>query len=371
MRNDPSTMKRKPIMVMAGGTGGHIYPALAVADRLREQGVPLLWLGSRRGMENRIVPPTGIALLTIAVSGLRGRGPWSMLAAPFKLLYALLQALSIIARTRPAAVLGMGGFASGPGGLAAWLLRIPLLVHEQNAIAGYTNRMLAPLATRLMEAFPNAFQRRNVIHTGNPVRADIAAVAAPPRHHDDDALHVLVLGGSQGARALNQNVPAALGQIVDKQIGFAISVWHQSGVDKLEATRESYRGAALPATITVRVDAYIEQMAEAYRWADLVICRAGALTIAELSAAGVASVLVPFPYAVDDHQSANARYLASAGAALLLPESELNPSRLAAVLAEFAGEPERGARMAVCARALGRPQATDTVAALCMEVAYA
>lgn len=368
MRNDPSTMKRKPIMVMAGGTGGHIYPALAVADRLREQGVPLLWLGSRRGMENRIVPPTGISLLTIAVSGLRGRGPWSMLMAPFKLLYALLQALSIIARTRPAAVLGMGGFASGPGGLAAWLLRIPLLVHEQNAIAGYTNRILAPLATRLMEAFPNSFQRRSAIHTGNPVRADIAAIDAPPRRRGDDALHVLVLGGSQGARALNQNLPAALALIGN---GIAISIWHQSGADKLEATREGYRGAALPATISVRVDAYIEQMAEAYRWADLVICRAGAMTIAELSAAGVASVLVPFPYAVDDHQSANARYLASAGAALLLQESELNPARLAAVLTEFAGEPERGARMAVSARALGRPQATEAVAALCMEVAYA
>jgi UDP-N-acetylglucosamine--N-acetylmuramyl-(pentapeptide) pyrophosphoryl-undecaprenol N-acetylglucosamine transferase len=371
MRNDAGTSRRKPIIVMAGGTGGHIYPALAVAHRLREQGVPLLWLGSRRGMENRIVPPTGIDLLTIAVSGLRGRSPLSLLLGPFKLAYALLQALSIIARARPAAVLGMGGFASGPGGLAAWLLRIPLLVHEQNAIAGYTNRLLAPLATRLMTAFPNTFPRRMAIHIGNPVRTEIAAVEMPPRRHDDGALRVLVLGGSQGARALNQALPSALALAASRIPSQRFEVWHQAGADKLDAARAAYASAQLPANVHARIDAYIEQMADGYRWADVVVCRSGAMTIAELSAAGVASVLVPFPYAVDDHQTANARYLSDAGAAILLPESELSVERLAGVLAEFAKEPARSERMAVAARTLGRPQATEEVAAICMEVAYA
>jgi UDP-N-acetylglucosamine--N-acetylmuramyl-(pentapeptide) pyrophosphoryl-undecaprenol N-acetylglucosamine transferase len=346
---------------------------LAVALRLRELGVPLLWLGSRRGLENRIVPPTGIKLMTIAVSGLRGRGWASVLLAPFKLIYALLQALRIIWQSRPAAVLGMGGFASGPGGVAAWLLRIPLLIHEQNAIAGCTNRLLAPLATRLMQAFPNTFKRPDAVCTGNPVRAEITAIAPPPRMHSDAGLHVLILGGSQGARALNECVPQAIAELRATQSDLEsvrrMHVWHQAGADKLDVTRALY--ANLSNRVDVRIDAYIERMDEAYAWADVVLCRAGAMTVAELSAAGVASVLIPFPYAVDDHQTANAHFLVDVDAALLVTESELSAARLAGVLRELAINPARAEQMAAKARAMGRPQATAEIASLCMEVAYA
>jgi UDP-N-acetylglucosamine--N-acetylmuramyl-(pentapeptide) pyrophosphoryl-undecaprenol N-acetylglucosamine transferase len=363
----------RPILIMAGGTGGHIFPALAVARRLRERGVPLLWMGSRAGMENRIVPQAGIRLLTVAVTGLRGRGALALLSAPFKLLLALSQALLLMLRNRPAAVLGMGGFASGPGGLAAWLLRVPLLLHEQNAVLGYTNRLLAPLATRLMEAFPGTFQRPDVVHTGNPVRAEIAAIVPPEdRAREAGRMRILVLGGSQGARVLNDIVPAALVELRIAADGrrpaaTAIEVWHQAGAGKLAHTRDAYARAGIEA----RVDEFIAAMETAYAWADLVICRAGAMTIAELSAAGVASVLVPYPHAVDDHQTANAGYLTAVQAALLIPEDDLTPQGLAAVIRELSAEPRELLRMAIAARRAGRPQATDEVAELCMEIAYA
>lgn len=375
MRTDlsPRRMER-PILIMAGGTGGHIFPALAVAFRLRERGVPLLWMGSRAGMENRIVPQAGIRLLTVAVTGLRGRGALALLGAPFKLLLALSQAMLLMLRNRPAAVLGMGGFASGPGGLAAWLLRVPLLLHEQNAVLGYTNRLLAPLATRLMEAFPGTFQRPDVVHTGNPVRAEIAAIVPPEdRAREVGRMRILVLGGSQGARVLNDIVPAALAKLriaaADgrRPAATAIEVWHQAGAGKLAHTRDAYARADIEA----RVDEFILAMETAYAWADLVICRAGAMTIAELSAAGVASVLVPYPHAVDDHQTANAGYLTAVQAALLIREDDLTPEGLAAAIRELSAEPRELLRMAIAARRAGRPQATDEVAQLCMEAAYA
>lgn len=375
MRTDlsPPPMSR-PVLIMAGGTGGHIFPALAVARHLRDRGVPLLWLGSRAGMENRIVPQAGFRLLTVAVTGLRGRGVLAMFCAPFKLLLALSQALLLMLRNRPAAVLGMGGFASGPGGLAAWLLRVPLLLHEQNAVLGFTNRLLAPLATRLMEAFPGAFHRPDAVHTGNPVRAEIAAIPLPEdRAREAGRMRVLVLGGSQGARVLNDIVPAALAELKKfaadgrQPVATAIEVWHQAGAGKVAHTRDAYARAAIDAS----VDEFIEAMEAAYAWADLVICRAGAMTIAELSAAGVASVLVPYPYAVDDHQTANAAYLTAAQAAMLIPERELTPLGLAAIIGELSAEPRKLMRMAVAARRAGRPQATDDVARHCMEAAYA
>ncbi len=359
---------------MAGGTGGHIFPALAVARRLRDRGVPLLWLGSRAGMENRIVPQAGFRLLTVAVTGLRGRGVLAMSCAPFKLLLALSQALLLMLRNRPAAVLGMGGFVSGPGGLAAWLLRVPLLLHEQNSVLGFTNRLLAPLATRLMEAFPGAFRRPDAVHTGNPVRAEIAAIPPPEdRAREAGRMRILVLGGSQGARVLNDIVPAALAELKkvvgdsEQPVATAIEVWHQAGAGKLAHTRDAYARAAIDAS----VDEFIDAMEGAYAWADLVICRAGAMTIAELSAAGVASVLVPYPYAVDDHQTANAAYLTAAQAALLIPEKELTAQGLAAIIGELSAEPRKLMRMAIAARRAGRPQATNDVASHCMEVAYA
>jgi UDP-N-acetylglucosamine--N-acetylmuramyl-(pentapeptide) pyrophosphoryl-undecaprenol N-acetylglucosamine transferase len=331
-------------------------------------------MGSRGGMENRIVPQAGIRLLTIAVTGLRGRGALALLAAPLRLLLALSQALLLMLRNRPAAVLGMGGFVSGPGGLAAWLLRVPLLLHEQNAVLGLTNRLLAPLATRLMEAFPGAFNRPAAVHTGNPVRAEIVALAPPEeRPREADRMHVLVLGGSQGARVLNDIVPAALTELrndaadVRQPVAAKIDVWHQAGAGKLDDTRNTYARAGIAA----RVEAFIEKMDAAYAWADLVICRAGAMTIAELSAVGVASVLVPYPYAVDDHQTVNAGYLTAAQAALRVPENEFTAQRLAGLIRDLCAEPQQLLRMASAARRVGKRNATNDVAELCMEVAYA
>jgi len=323
-----------------------------------------LWLGSKRGLETRIVPQAGIPLLTIAISGLRGHGLLTMLGAPFKVLVALVQALFLVGRARPAAVVGMGGFASGPGGLAAWLLRVPLLLHEQNAILGFTNRMLAPLAARLMEAFPGTFARTGATHTGNPVRGEILAVAPPrERRRRDGRVHILVLGGSQGARVLNRTLPQGV-----RQLGGELPlVWHQSGEGKVDDTRSAYAQAGVQA----RVEPFVKRIHEAYAWADVVICRAGAMTIAELSAVGVASILVPYPYAVDDHQTANARYLTEAGAAVLIPETEFTAERLASVIRALLHDREKLLSMAEAARAVSKPHATEQVAQTCVEVAYA
>lgn len=350
---------------MAGGTGGHIFPALAVADRLRELGVPVLWLGSRRGLENRLVPKAGYRLFPIAVSGLRGKVLWGWLLAPGRLLWAIGQALWVFMSNRPAAVLGMGGFASGPGGVAAWLLRIPLLIHEQNAIAGLTNRLLSRVATRVMEAFPGTFSAvRKPLHIGNPVRPEIVVIPPPELRlaGREEPLRLLVLGGSQGAEILNQVVPAALAQMGAP----CPRVWHQSGGGHDEATRGRYQELGLKA----RVEAFIDDMAAAYAWADLVVCRAGASTVSELAAAGVASVLIPFPSAVDDHQTANARYLVEAGAAILLPQSGFGAERLAALLEELQASRLRLLGMSAQARRLACPEATLRVAELCMELIH-
>jgi UDP-N-acetylglucosamine--N-acetylmuramyl-(pentapeptide) pyrophosphoryl-undecaprenol N-acetylglucosamine transferase len=353
---------------MAGGTGGHIYPALAVAAYLRRHDVPLLWLGTRRGLEARLVPEAGYSLLTITISGLRGKNVATLVLAPFKLMLALWQSLVLMLRIRPAAVLGMGGFASGPGGLAAWLLRIPLLLHEQNAILGLTNRLLAPLASRCMEAFPGTFGRPAAIHTGNPVRAAIAALAVPRERMQgrNGPLRLLVLGGSLGAAALNRLVPEALGLLASESPG-DVEVWHQAGGQHREATVERYAAVRVDA----RVEPYVDDMAAAYAWADLVICRAGAMTIAELAAAGVAAVLVPYPHAVDDHQTANAGYLLAAGAALLIQERDLTPSGLAALLRELATQRPKLLEMADAARRLAKFDAAEQVGRRCMEAAYA
>jgi len=353
---------------MAGGTGGHVYPALAVADYLRERGVPLFWLGTRRGLEYRVVPERGISLFTITIGGLRGKGPARWLLAPWRLAVALVQAVRILRRCRPGAVLGMGGFASGPGGVAAWLLRIPLYIHEQNAVAGLTNRLLAHLAVRIMQAFPGTFAHPRAVTTGNPVRRDILAVpppAARPARAADEAVHLLVLGGSLGARVLNETVPAALAQLPP---AVAITVRHQSGRDHIDAARAAYRAAGLDDS---GVAAYIEDMAGAYAGADLVLCRAGALTVSEICAVGVASILVPYPFAVDDHQTANARRLVEAGAAVLLPQTQLSAATLAALLAELAGDRQRLSAMAEKAREFGRPDATEKVAQPCLEAVHA
>lgn len=356
------------IMIMAGGTGGHVFPALAVAQELRARGAEVFWLGTRSGMEADLVPGAGIEVEWIAIAGLRGKGVLGWLLAPLRLARAMFQSLAVILRRRPMVILGMGGFVAGPGGLVSWLLRKPLLIHEQNAIAGLTNRLLARLAGRVMEAFPNTFKRSGrVITTGNPVRAEIADLAAPAQRFAgrEGRLRLLVLGGSLGARALNEMVPQALAMMPTEQ---RPEVWHQAGKRNIDAALQHYKDADL----TARLEPFISDMAEAYGWADLVLCRAGALTVSELAAAGVGAMLVPFPYAVDDHQSANARYLSDNGAALLLPQSELSAARLKEILAGFMRDCTENHRaelqqMADKARALAKPYATQQVADLCLE----
>ncbi len=355
----------RPVLIMAGGTGGHVFPALAVAAELSASGVAVSWLGTQRGLESRVVPKAGYPLETMRVSGVRGKGLLHKLMAPFMLMVALMQALFIQLRLRPRAVLGMGGFAAGPGGVIAWLLRRPLLIHEQNSVAGLTNKWLAPLARTVMEAFPGSLpQRLQVIHTGNPVRAEITRLTPPVerlagRH---GALRVLVIGGSLGARALNEAVPEAVRLLAGAH---DLDIRHQTGSADVETVRSSYAGINSDA----RVEAFIEDMAAAYAWADIVICRSGALTIAELAVVGVPSILVPYPYATDDHQTGNARFLADAGAAILLPQTELNAGKLAGLLADFAGQRNILLEMACRAHELAMPDAARRVAAHCLRAA--
>lgn len=353
-----------PVLIMAGGTGGHIVPGLATAHELRQRDVPVVWLGSRGGLETRMVPAAAIPLETIQISGIRGRGVLAKLLAPFLLLRAVAQAISILRRLRPRAVLSMGGFAAGPGGVAAWLLQRPLLVHEQNCIPGITNRVLARLARRLLCGFPGAFpEAMGAVVVGNPVRGEIVALAAPDVRGAGHGvpLRLLVLGGSQGARALNQTVPRALGGLC------GVAVRHQCGQRFVEETRKSYAEAGIDAA----VEPFIDDMATALADADLVICRAGALTLAELAAAGCASLLVPFPHAVDDHQTRNADWLVAAGAAERYAESATLAERLRSAVSRLKGDREMLADMAQRARSLALPDAARRVAEACLEEARA
>lgn len=360
-------MSAGPILVLAGGTGGHVYPALAVAQALQRQSREIVWLGTRAGLESRVVPAAGIAMEWISVKGLRGKGAIAVLLAPFRLLLALAQSLRVIFKHKPAAVLGMGGFVSGPGGLAAWLTRRPLVIHEQNAIAGLTNRLLARLARVVLQAFPGSFSKGvNAETVGNPVRAEIASLDAPSRRYQgrQGPLRLLVLGGSQGALALNKVVPAALELLPDD---LRPVVRHQAGKRTIEEARAAYRAHG----IDVELEPFIEDMAHAYAWADLVICRAGALTVAEIAAAGLPAIFVPFPWAVDDHQTANARPMADAGAAALIPEKDLDDRSLADLLRNWLQSREDLQERARKARELARPDAVDRIARYCLEAAGA
>jgi len=360
-----ATANERPVLIMAGGTGGHVFPALAVAAELSDRGIAVSWLGTQRGLESRVVPAAGYPLETMRVSGIRGKGVMKMIAAPFMLMIALLQALFIQLRLRPCAVLGMGGFAAGPGGVIAWLLRRPLLIHEQNSVAGMTNRWLAPLARVVMEAFPGSLSaRRQAVHTGNPVRAEITRLPAPSERFAgrSGALRVLVIGGSLGARALNEVLPAAVAQLAADQ---SVQIHHQTGSADLESVRAAYASLAVDA----RADAFIEDMAAAYSWADVVICRSGALTIAELAVVGVASILVPFPHATDDHQTGNARFLADAGAAILMPQDTMSAEKLAGLLGDFSRQRDMLLEMACRARELAMPDAARRVAEHCLRAA--
>ena len=349
------------VMILAGGTGGHIFPGLAVAHALRARGAEVTWLGADGGMETRLVPQHGIAIDTIAVRGLRGKGALTLLGAPLRVLAAIRAAARVLRERKPVAVISFGGYAAGPGGIAAKLARIPLLVHEQNRAPGFTNRVLSKFARHVLTGFPQTF--RNIIEevVGNPVRGEIAALPPPSVRflQRDERLRLLVLGGSQGARALNLAVPRALRELRD----VAIEVRHQCG-EKLRADAEQ---AYLDAGVVASLEPFIADMAAAYAWADLVVCRAGALTLAELCAAGMGCVLVPFPQAVDDHQTRNAEYLVERGAAVLLRQDEQLASKLRDVLRELAIDPARRRAMAEAARKLARPDAAARVADIVMQ----
>lgn len=358
-----SAMRERPVLIMAGGTGGHVFPGLAVAVELQSRKVPVVWLGASGGMEEKLVPEHGIAFEAIAVRGVRGKGLGGWLALPFRMLGALRQARAVLRRRRPRSVVSFGGYAAGPGGLAAWLMRIPLVVHEQNAIAGLTNRVLARLARRALCGFADALPKSD--WSGNPVRGAIAALPPPEQRlaGRTGPLRLLVLGGSLGARALNRVLPELLVQLEAE--GLSLTVRHQSGARLLDETRAAYAAAGLDA----QPEAFIADMAAAYADADLVLCRAGALTLAELCAAGIGSVLVPYPHAVDDHQTANARALVGAGAALLLPEDRLSASTLHQQLAPLLADRAPCISMARAARTLAKTDAAQRVAQAALDVA--
>ena len=355
------TSAQKTLMVMAGGTGGHVYPAMAVADHLKALGWNIVWLCTEGGMENRLIAAKDYQKAMITMRGVRGKGLLGWVLLPWKLALALKQSYSAISRHQPNLVLGMGGFAAFPGGLMAWLLRKPLVIHEQNSVAGLTNKTLAIFAKRVLAAFPAAFGSKATV-VGNPVRADITQVAEPMSRFNarSGALRVLVVGGSLGAQALNEVLPKALAVLTPTERPIVI---HQAGEKHIAQLQSNYQSAGVEA----ETKAFIEDMGAMYSWADIVICRAGALTVAEVSAVGVASVLVPFPFAVDDHQTTNAHYLSQAGAAVLIPQSEFTVKKVAALLKNLSRE--TCLQMSVKARALGKPDATEAVAKICMELA--
>jgi UDP-N-acetylglucosamine--N-acetylmuramyl-(pentapeptide) pyrophosphoryl-undecaprenol N-acetylglucosamine transferase len=349
-------------MIMAGGTGGHIFPALSVAKVLRARGVPVVWLGADGAMETRLVPPHGIELDTLAISGLRGKGKLALLGAPVRILRAIRAAGFVLRRRAPRAVVSFGGFAAGPGGVAARLMGAPLLVHEQNRAAGFTNRVLVRMARRVMTGFPGAFPQREEV-VGNPVRDEIAAVAPPAQRFAgrEGPVRLLVLGGSQGARALNLAVPKAIASLS----ATPIDVRHQCGEKLRDEAAKAYADAGVDAS----VEAFITDMAAAYAWADLVVCRSGASTLAELCAVGVGSVLVPFAQAVDDHQTRNAEYLVERGAAVLLKQDDALAASLADALRDLAAHDDKRRAMADAARALARTDAADRIADIILEEA--
>lgn len=351
------------VLIMAGGTGGHIFPGLAVANLLRERKVPVRWLGAAGGMESRVVPGAGIELDLVKIAGLRGKGVTRWVRMPFMLMRAVWQARRLLEANRPRCAISFGGYAAAPGGIAAWTKGIPLLVHEQNRVPGMTNKLLARFSRTILQGFPGTFpEQPSVLSSGNPVRREFATLPVPGQRLAGriGPVRVLVTGGSQGASILNQTVPAAL-QLLPPHV--AVDVRHQAGANSVDEAANAYANAGITADIVP----FITDMAAAYGWADLVICRSGALTVAELAAAGVAAILVPFPHAVDDHQTRNAEYLADSGAAMILPQGELHAESLAGVLEELLTSRERLLAMATAARSLAMPDAAEKVVEACGE----
>jgi len=349
----------RTILIMAGGTGGHIFPALAVAEKMREGGWRVVWLGNPEGMEARLVPQHGFEMVWVKFAALRGKGILRKLLLPLNLLRGFWQAQKAIRQVQPNVVLGMGGYITFPGGMMAALLGKPLVVHEQNSVAGLANRVLAGVADRIATGFPEVMAKG--IWAGNPVRPEIAKMVPPAERFAgrEGALHLLVIGGSLGAQVLNEMVPQAMALLGENELP---QIVHQAGEKHIEALKASYAAVGVPAHCV----SFIEDMAGAYEWADLVICRSGALTVAELAAAGVASILVPFPHAVDDHQTGNARFLVNVGGAFLLPQDEMTPEAIALIRNYSRGQL---LEMAEKARSLAKPDATEEVATICAESA--
>lgn len=349
------------VLIMAGGTGGHVFPALAVADVLLRQGVRVQWLGTVRGIEADLVPKAGIPLHFISVAGLRGKGLRAQLLAPFRLVRALWQSLQMIKRLHPDCVLGLGGFASGPGGVAAWLLRKPLIIHEQNAVAGTTNRLLAYVAKHVLLGYPHAIDSSKAAYVGNPVRAVIAQLPVPELRWSERTgrMRVLVLGGSLGAQPINQVVPAAIAALPENM---RPEITHQTGRAHDKGVQDDYRALGIDA----RVEPFIENMAAAYAWADVVLCRAGALTVAELAGAGVGAILVPLPHAIDDHQTHNARWLSEQRAGVLIRQTDFTVEALSKLFRELTAQPQELLAWARNARALAKPDAAKCVADFCL-----
>lgn len=351
-------MAKKRVLIMAGGTGGHVYPGLAVANALRENGAEVHWLGTQFGIEAKLIPEKDFPIHYVNIMGIRGKGIKNALFAPYQLLRAILQSVKIIKAMQPTVILGMGGFVSGPGGIAAQLLGYPLIIHEQNAKPGTTNKWLAKVAKKVLQGFPNTFKPSNkIITTGNPVRTEMLHLSAPDARFtkfEKSQLNLLVLGGTLGATILNQTVPNALAELGDR---VNIQVRHQCGEKHLAETRKCYERRGINAEIF----SFIREMDKAYLWADVVLCRAGALTIAELCAVGVGAILVPFPFAIDDHQTLNAEYMQKHQAAYLIKQCDFNVNRLADLLKTLYAAPENYVSMAKAAYRLRQPDATDHV----------
>lgn len=363
----------KRIVIMAGGTGGHIFPALAVAQFLQNQGWKVSWLGTKAGLESRIIPENGIEIDWLSVSGVRGKGIFSKVGAVFKLAKSCAEARKILKQRNPDIVLGMGGFVAAPGGLMAKFLGIPLIIHEQNRVVGTTNRLLAKIATKVLQGFPNSFPEKfNAVCTGNPLRENLKNFPSIPPQREDleephimrrrkdfqiEDLHILIVGGSQGAKVLNENVPQAISLLKS-----AAQIHHQTGTAMQNEVAEAYKKLNL----NVDVTAFIDDMAAAYSWADLVVCRAGAMTVSEVAAMGIPAIFVPLPTAIDDHQTANATYLTDAGAAILLKQKELTASSLAKQIENLC---ENLSERRVIAQTFAYLNATETVANVCISEA--
>jgi UDP-N-acetylglucosamine--N-acetylmuramyl-(pentapeptide) pyrophosphoryl-undecaprenol N-acetylglucosamine transferase len=359
------------ILIMAAGTGGHVFPALSIAQKLQEKNVRTEWMGTHQGMENRLLEGTGIRIHAVSAKGLKGKGIARLIAAPFMLAQALIQSMRILSKVQPDCVLGMGGFVSGPGGLAAKLTGRKLVIHEQNAVPGFTNKLLAKMADQVFEAFPNTFSKNaKIIHTGNPLRKEIVAIATRPRSisKSSQRLRILVLGGSQGALAINEVIPAVLADF-PKEI--RPSVRHQTGERTLERTQAAYADKGLDSVDDVTIVAFISDMAEAYSWADLVICRSGASTVSEIAAVGLPSIFIPYPHHSDQQQTHNANWLVQAGAAFLLEQKELSVTALKALVLDLQENRNKLQQMSDISKSIAICDADEVIARRCLELAHA